>query len=45
MLSLIEGLEVNNCILELEWKCPGRRGPSPVPSNNLQQELESPEYK
>ncbi|TGZ38628.1 putative serine/threonine-protein kinase haspin-like protein [Temnothorax longispinosus] len=45
IVSLIEGLEVNNCVLELEWKCPGRRGPSPVPSNNLQQELESPEYK
>ncbi|KYN06311.1 hypothetical protein ALC62_02746, partial [Cyphomyrmex costatus] len=45
IVLLIEGLEENNCVLELEWKCPGRRGPSPVPSNNLQQELESPEYK
>ncbi|KAL6253722.1 PAXIP1-associated glutamate-rich protein 1 [Pogonomyrmex barbatus] len=44
IVSLIESLEVNR-ILELEWKCPGRRGPSPIPSNNLQQELESPEYK
>ncbi|KAL0107685.1 hypothetical protein PUN28_014767 [Cardiocondyla obscurior] len=46
IVSLIEELEVNNCVLlDLEWKCPGRRGPSPVPSNNLQQELKSPEYK
>ncbi|EZA59522.1 hypothetical protein DMN91_010704 [Ooceraea biroi] len=45
ILSLIEGLETNNRVLELEWKCPGRRGPSPIPSNNRQQELGSQEYK
>ncbi|KAH0953318.1 hypothetical protein HN011_002668 [Eciton burchellii] len=45
VLSLIEGLEVNNRVLDLEWKCPGRRGPSPIPSNNRQQEHSSQEYK
>lgn len=45
IVSLIEGLEANNRVLELEWKCPGRRGPSPVPSNNRQQEHGSQEYK
>lgn len=45
ILSLIEALEANNRVLELEWKCPGRRGPSPVPSNNRQQDHGSQEYK
>lgn len=45
IVSLIEGLEANNRVLELEWKCLGRRGPSPVPSNNRQQEHGSQEYK
>ncbi|XP_032676603.1 PAXIP1-associated glutamate-rich protein 1 [Odontomachus brunneus] len=45
ILSLIEGLDTNNRVLELEWKCPGRRGPSPLPSNNRQQEHGSQEYK
>lgn len=45
IVSLIEGLEANNRVLELEWKCPGRRGPSPVLSNNRQQEHGSQEYK
>ncbi|XP_029176143.1 PAXIP1-associated glutamate-rich protein 1 [Nylanderia fulva] len=45
IVSLIEGLEANNRVLELEWKCPGRRGPSPVPSNNRLQEHGSQEYK
>ncbi|XP_014476529.1 PREDICTED: PAXIP1-associated glutamate-rich protein 1 isoform X2 [Dinoponera quadriceps] len=45
ILALIEGLDANNRILELEWKCPGRRGPSPQPSNNRQQEHGSQEYK
>ncbi|XP_020277885.1 PAXIP1-associated glutamate-rich protein 1 [Pseudomyrmex gracilis] len=45
IVSLIEGLEANNRVLELEWKCPGRRGPSPIPSNNRQQEHGSQEYK
>lgn len=45
ILSLIDGLEANNRILELEWKCPGRRGPSPIPSCNRQQDHGSQEYK
>ncbi|KAK2585407.1 hypothetical protein KPH14_010079 [Odynerus spinipes] len=45
ILSLIDGLEANNRILELEWKCPGRRGPSPIPSYNRQQDHGSQEYK
>ncbi|KAI4496121.1 hypothetical protein M0802_007988 [Mischocyttarus mexicanus] len=44
ILSLIDGLESNR-LLELEWKCPGRRGPSPTPSSNRQQEHGSQEYK
>lgn len=39
LVATIEGLESNNKVLELEWKCPGRRGPSPVPTNNHQQEI------
>lgn len=45
ILTLIEALEANNRVSELEWKCPGRRGPSPVPSNNRQQDNGSQEYK
>lgn len=45
ILSLIDGLEANNRVLELEWKCPGRRGPSPIPSCNRQQEHGLQEYK
>nr|XP_034184808.1 PAXIP1-associated glutamate-rich protein 1 [Osmia lignaria]XP_034184809.1 PAXIP1-associated glutamate-rich protein 1 [Osmia lignaria]XP_034184810.1 PAXIP1-associated glutamate-rich protein 1 [Osmia lignaria] len=45
ILTLIEALETNNRILELEWKCPGRRGPSPVLSNNRKQDNGSQEYK
>lgn len=45
ILSLIQALETSNKILELEWKCPGRRGPSPLPSNNRQQDNCSQEYK
>ncbi|XP_003692612.1 PAXIP1-associated glutamate-rich protein 1 [Apis florea] len=45
ILTLIEALEANNRTSELEWKCPGRRGPSPVPSNNRQQDNGSQEYK
>ncbi|XP_015591962.1 PAXIP1-associated glutamate-rich protein 1 [Cephus cinctus] len=45
IVALIEGLEANGRILELEWKCPGRRGPSPVPSNNHQQDHGMQEYK
>lgn len=42
--SLTEGLENNGGVLELEWKCPGRRELSPVTMNNHQQDLMS-EYK
>lgn len=45
IITLIEGLDANNRILELEWKCPGRRGPSPVPSNNHQQDHNLQDYK
>lgn len=45
ILTLIEALEANNRVLELEWKCPGRRGPSPVLSNNRKQDNGSQEYK
>ncbi|XP_006607237.1 PAXIP1-associated glutamate-rich protein 1 isoform X2 [Apis laboriosa] len=45
ILTLIEALETNNRVSELEWKCPGRRGPSPIPSNNRQQDNGSQEYK
>ncbi|XP_033222151.1 PAXIP1-associated glutamate-rich protein 1 [Belonocnema kinseyi] len=45
IITLIEGLDTNNRILELEWKCPGRRGPSPVPSNNHQQDHNLQDYK
>ncbi|XP_058800784.1 PAXIP1-associated glutamate-rich protein 1 [Phymastichus coffea] len=38
IVSLIEGLESNNRILELEWKCPGRREASPITVNNHQQD-------
>ena len=44
IVNLIEGLESNNRVLELEWKCPGRREPSPVTTNNHQQDLMH-EYK
>ncbi|XP_011495410.1 PREDICTED: PAXIP1-associated glutamate-rich protein 1 [Ceratosolen solmsi marchali] len=44
IVSLIEGLENNDRVLELEWKCPGRREPSPVTMNNHQQDLLN-EYK
>ncbi|XP_014211699.1 PAXIP1-associated glutamate-rich protein 1-like [Copidosoma floridanum] len=39
IVSLIESLERNNRVLELEWRCPGRREPSPVTVNNHQQDL------
>ncbi|XP_073968188.1 PTIP binding protein Pa1 isoform X2 [Bombus fervidus] len=45
VLTLIEALEANNRALELDWRCPGRRGPSPVPSSNRQQDNDSQEYK
>ncbi|XP_046735447.1 uncharacterized protein LOC124404950 [Diprion similis] len=45
IMTLIEGLEANHHVLELEWKCPGRRGPSPVPTNNRQQDHTSQDYK
>ncbi|XP_076756580.1 PTIP binding protein Pa1 [Xylocopa sonorina] len=45
ILTLIETLEANGKVLELEWKCPGRRGPSPLLSNNRQQENGAQEYK
>ena len=45
VLTLIESLEVKNRVLELEWKCPGRRGPSPILSSNRQQDSGSQEYK
>ncbi|CAD1478278.1 unnamed protein product, partial [Heterotrigona itama] len=45
ILTLTEALEANNRTLELEWKCPGRRGPSPVPTNIRQQDNGSQEYK
>ncbi|XP_076232561.1 PTIP binding protein Pa1 [Calliopsis andreniformis] len=45
VLTLIEALEAKNRNLELEWKCPGRRGPSPILSNNRQQDSSSQEYK
>jgi len=39
IVSLIEDLERSNRVLELEWRCPGRREPSPVTVNNHQQDL------
>lgn len=45
ILTLIEALETNNKVLELDWKCPGKRGPSPILSNNRQQDNGSQEYK
>ncbi|XP_017888811.1 PAXIP1-associated glutamate-rich protein 1 [Ceratina calcarata] len=45
ILTLIEALEANNKVLELEWKCPGKRGASPILSNNRQQDNGSQEYK
>ncbi|XP_063988134.1 uncharacterized protein Pa1 [Diachasmimorpha longicaudata] len=41
---MIESLECNNQCLELEWKCPGRRGPSPEPLNNHQQTHHLPQF-
>jgi len=45
IVALIGGLECNNRCLELEWKCPGRRGPSPTPANNQMQDHGMQEYK
>lgn len=42
IVNVINKLECNNHILELEWKCPGRRPLSPVQSNNQQDHL--PEF-
>ncbi|XP_034950961.1 PAXIP1-associated glutamate-rich protein 1 [Chelonus insularis] len=44
LINLIDRLECNKQCLELEWKCPGRRGPSPVLLNNHQPD-DIPEYK
>ncbi|KAJ8668079.1 hypothetical protein QAD02_009742 [Eretmocerus hayati] len=44
IVTLIEGLEKNNRVLELEWKCPGRREPSPVTTPNHEEDL-SDDYK
>lgn len=38
ILSLIEKLESQNQVIELEWKCPGRRERSPIPVNNHEQD-------
>lgn len=45
IVSFIEGLESNNKVLKLEWKCPGRQEPSPVTMNNHQQDLMHEHYK
>ncbi|XP_066601327.1 PAXIP1-associated glutamate-rich protein 1 isoform X2 [Prorops nasuta] len=44
LMLLIDSMEANKGLLNLEWKCPGRRGPSPVPSDN-QQDHSMQEYK
>lgn len=44
-MNLIEGMEANNRILEIEWKCPGRRGLSPAPLSNHQQDPNLQDYK
>lgn len=45
IMNLIEGMEANNRILEIEWKCPGRRGLSPAPLSNHQQDPNLQDYK
>ncbi|XP_015119653.1 uncharacterized protein LOC107042914 [Diachasma alloeum] len=44
ILVMIDSLECNNQCLKLEWKCPGRRGPSPELLINHQQAHHLPQF-
>ncbi|KAL7292488.1 hypothetical protein TKK_0014064 [Trichogramma kaykai] len=45
LLALIDEMENNNRVLKLEWKCPGKRAPSPVTTINNHQENPTMEFK
>ncbi|XP_008547520.1 uncharacterized protein LOC103571217 [Microplitis demolitor] len=45
LLNMINKMEHNKQCLDLEWKCPGRRGPSPIPLNSHQPDHELSDYK
>ncbi|KAK0073628.1 hypothetical protein PV326_013224 [Microctonus aethiopoides] len=44
IMTLIERLECSKQCLNLEWRCPGRRGPSPIPSQSNQSDYNLMEY-
>ncbi|KAK0177897.1 hypothetical protein PV328_001898 [Microctonus aethiopoides] len=44
IMTLIERLECSKQCLNLEWRCPEKRGPSPIPSQSNQSDYNLMEY-